>query len=71
MFECFDNNIGFKQGCPLSPTLCYATNSQNRIKYRSTTSKLAYLRGQPPLHYTNEQFLNDSNDKTFFLYIGV
>jgi len=30
------------------------------------------LRGQkPPLHYTNEQFLDDTNDKTSFLYIGV
>ena len=27
--------------------------------------------GQPPLHYINEQFLDDSNDKTSFLYIGV
>jgi len=27
--------------------------------------------GQPPLHYTNEQFLYDTNDKTSFLYIGV
>lgn len=27
--------------------------------------------GKPPLHYTNEQFLDDTNDKTSFLYIGV
>ena len=24
--------------------------------------------GQPPLHYINEQFLDDTNDKTSFLY---
>jgi len=34
-------------------------------------SKLASSRGKPPLHYTNEQLLDDINDKTFFLYIGV
>ena len=33
---------------------CYATNSQNRRKDRSTTSKSASSRGHPPLHYTNE-----------------
>ena len=50
---------------------CYETSSQNRIKERSTTWKLASSRGKPPLHYINEQFLDDTNDKTSFLYIGV
>jgi len=27
--------------------------------------------GKPPLHYINEQFLDDTNDKTSFLCIGV
>ena len=27
------------------------------------TSKLASLRGKTPLNYTNEQFLDDSNDQ--------
>ena len=38
---------------------------------RSMTSKLSSLRGKTPLHYANEQFLDDSNDKTSFLYIRV
>ena len=33
--------------------------------------KLSTSRGKPPLHYINEQFLNDTNEKTSFLYIGV
>ena len=40
-------------------------------KERSVPYKSASSRGKPPLHYTNEQFLDDSNDKTSFLYIGV
>ena len=56
--QSFDNN-------------CYATNSQNRRKDRSTTSKLASLRGKTTLHYTNEQFLDYTNGKSSFLYIGV
>ena len=55
----------------ISDTKCYATSSQNRRKERSMTSKSASLRGKPPLHYTNEQFLDDSNEKTSFLYIRV
>ena len=43
----------------------------NRRKDRSMTSKSSSSRGKPPLHYTNEQFLDDTNDKTSFLYIGV
>jgi len=31
----------------------------------------ASSRGKPPLHYINEQFFDDSNEKTSFLYIGV
>ena len=54
-----------------SDTKCYATSSQNRRKYRSMPSKSDSLKGKPPLHYTNEQFLDDTNDKTSFLYIGV
>ena len=38
---------------------------------RVTQQCLLPYRGQPPLHYINEQFLDDSNDKTSFLYIGV
>ncbi len=29
------------------------------------------LRGEHPLHYINEQFLNDTNDNTSLVYIGV
>jgi len=29
------------------------------------------LQGKPHLHYINEQFLDDTNDKTSFVYIGV
>ena len=50
------------------------TNVINPKKYRkdiSTTLKSTSLRGKPPLHYINEQFLDDTNDKTFLLYIGV
>ena len=54
-----------------SDTKCYETSSQKDRKYRSTPHNLAFSRGQPPLHYTNEQFLDDSNDETSFLYIGV
>ena len=32
---------------------------------------LATSRGKPPLHYINEQFLDDTNDKTSFLDIKV
>ena len=49
----------------------YATSSQNKRKDRSKPSKLASSRGKPPLNYTNEKFLDDTNDKTSFLYIGV
>lgn len=35
------------------------------------TSKSASLMGQPPLNYINEKLLDDTNDKTSFLYIGV
>jgi len=45
----------------------YVTNSQNRRKDRSTTSKSASSRGKPPLHYTNENFLDDTNEKTSYL----
>ena len=38
-----------------------------RLRIQNSTSS----RGQPPLHYINEQFLDDTNDKTSFLYIGV
>ena len=50
---------------------CYVTNSKNRRKDRSTTSKSTSLRGWPPLHYTNEQFLDDTNETTSFLHIRV
>jgi len=45
---------------------CYATSSQID---RSATQKLLCSRGKPPLHYINEQLLDDSNVKTSFLYI--
>ena len=54
-----------------SNTKCYETNSQKDRKDRSTTYKLASSREQPHLHYTNEEFLDDTNHKTSFLYIGV
>jgi len=40
-------------------------------KVRSMALNSASSRGKPPLHYINEQFFDDSNDKTSFLYIGV
>jgi len=49
----------------------YETNSQKDRKEGSTPSNSASSRGKPPLHYTNEQFFDDTNDKTSFLYIGV
>ena len=54
-----------------SDTKCYETSSRKDRKDRSTPQNSASSRGQPPLHYINEQFLDDSNDKTSFLYIGV
>ena len=54
-----------------SDTKCYEPAHKIQERDRSMTSKVAYLRGKPPLHYTNEQFLDDSNDKTSFLYIEV
>ena len=54
-----------------SDTKCYETSSQKDRKYRSTQYNSASSRGKPPLNYTNEQFLDVSNDKTSFLYIGV
>ena len=52
-----------------SDTKCYETNSQKDRKDRKDRSMLYNLSssmGQPPLHYTNEQFLDDTNDKTSF-----
>ena len=54
-----------------SDTKCYETSSRKDRKDRSTPQNSASSRGKPPLHYINEQFLDDSNDKTSFLYIGV
>ena len=54
-----------------SDTKCYETSSQKDRKERSTPQNSASSRGKPPLHYTNEQFLDDSNDKTSFLHIGA
>jgi len=42
---------------------CYATILQNRRRDRSMNSKLASSRGKPPLRYTNEQLLDDTNEK--------
>jgi len=49
----------------------YETSSRKDRKDRSTPYNLASSRGQPPLHYINEQFLDDTNENTSFLYIGV
>jgi len=38
---------------------------------RSMTWNVASSRGKPPLHYINEQFFNDINDKISFVYIEV
>jgi len=54
-----------------SDTKFYETNSRKYRKYRSMPWNSSSSRGKPPLHYINEQFLDDSNDKTSFLYIGV
>ena len=50
---------------------CYETSSKNTIKERSMPNKSVTSRGKPPIHYINEQFLDNSNYKTSFLYIGV
>ena len=34
------------------------------------TLEIATSRGKPPIHYINEQFLDDTNEKTSSLYIG-
>ena len=52
-----------------SESKCYATKSQNRRKYRSTTKKLASSRGKPPLQYINEKFLVYINGKKTTFYI--
>ena len=54
-----------------SDTKCYETNTPNRRKYRSNTYKSASSGGKPTLNYINEKFLDYSNEKTSFLYIGV
>ena len=54
-----------------SDTKCYETCSQKDRKDRSMPYNSTSSRGKPPLHYINEQFLDDTNDKTSFLYIGV
>jgi len=45
--------------------------AHNKIENIDQRLKNQSLRGQTPLHYTNEKFLDDTNDKTSFLYIGV
>ena len=52
-------------------TKCYETSSRKDRKDRSTPYNSTSSRGKPPLHYIDKQFLDDSNDKTSFLYIGV
>ena len=54
-----------------SDTKCYETSSQKDRKDRSMNLKSASSKEKPPLHYTNDKFLDDTNDKTSFLYIGV
>ena len=54
-----------------SDTKCYETSSQKDRKDRSTPQNSTSQRGKPPLRYTNEQFFDDSNKKTSFLYIRV
>ena len=49
---------------------CYETSSQKDRKDRSTPYNSTSSRGQPHLHYINEQFFNDTNEKTSSLYIG-
>ena len=51
--------------------LCHETSSRKDRKDRSMPYNSASSRGKPPLHYINEQFLDDSNEKTSSLYIGV
>ena len=52
-------------------TKCYETSSRKDRKDRSMPYNSASSRGKPRLHYINEKSLDDSNDKTSFLYIGV
>ena len=46
--------------------------AQEKIEKIDQRLRIQPLRGgKPPLHYINEQFLDDTNEKTSFLYIGV
>ena len=46
--------------------------AQEKIEKINPRLRIQPLRGgKPPLHYINEQFLDDTNEKTSFLYIGV
>ena len=54
-----------------SDTKYYETSSQKDRKDRWMPYNSASSRGEPPLHYINERFFDDTNDKTSFLYIGV
>ena len=46
--------------------------AHKKIEKRDQCLRIQPLRGgRPPLHYTNEKFLDGTNEKTSFLYIGV
>ena len=55
----------------ISNTKCYETISKNRRKDRSKTYKYASSRGKRPLYLIREKFMDDTNEKTSFLYIGA
>ena len=41
--------------------------AQEKIEKIDHALEFSLLEGEPPLHYINEQFLDDSNEKTSFL----
>ena len=52
-------------------SIYYETSSQKYKKDISMPYNSISSRGKPPLHYTNEKLLDDTNENTSFLYIGV
>ena len=49
----------------MKPTPKIEENRDQRIKKKPLRG------GKPPLNYINEQFFDDTNDKTSSLYMGV
>ena len=45
---------------------CYETSSKNIREEISMPQKLATSRGKRPIHYINEQLMDDTNDQNSF-----